>query len=523
MQIDDYRKVAVLCLGSLFISGIMPSYAKAINCPSNVLITASDVNISKSDASNIVRKLDGSFFGFNLEWIPFQSSIWDRDTNVLRGEIVQYLKPFTKAIYRYPGGVTANISNWNDLIGNNQSRPSRKYASWAAPFKNRFGIPEYLNFLRQVDGQGWYILNLSSHYGIELSNDELGKEVKDIISYFDEQHKKNGQPDIYKWELGNELDRGASSWLPEKIIERSKVVANAIPDDLKNGKLVSLIEEYPAMQAKGVSSSSMNQQLATNLSQYLSDYSIHLYYDGDSNPMPSVPWFLMSVCRAQADIEKVVPESSYSMWVTEHARVPPGAFKTPDWKPLWPQTANQQAAISVADSMMAMAKMPAVRGMFIHSIHGSDGPWPLFHKGSDGVYYPSTVFLALKILRSSMLPNVLYTQDYSTNHSDYEGGYDARSLIMSDDEKLHYSAWFINRSNKPTELSLQLTSLAGRTFKSTLQYITTDSPLSNNYSLKSDSYPIREQSRDSELSFDATGTVKISLPPLSVSGLKFGN
>lgn len=38
--------------------------------------------------------------------------------------------------------------------------------------------------------------------------------------------------------------------------------------------------------------------------------------------------------------------------------------------------------------------------------------------------HPSPVFLALKILRSSMLPNVIHTHDYSANNSDYEGGYD---------------------------------------------------------------------------------------------------
>lgn len=521
MRIYSNNKISVLLLGALIVSVNLPLYAKASNCPSNILISSSGTNESKSDANNVVRKLDGGFFGFNLEWIPFQNTIWNRENNNLRSEVVQYLKPFVGAVYRYPGGVTANISDWTDLIGNNQSRPTRKYASWADPFKNRFGLPEYLQFLQQVDGQGWYILNLSSHYGVELSNDELGREVKELVSYLNDQHEKNGYPEISKWELGNELDRGESSWLPERIIERSRVVANAIPGEVKKGKLVSLIEEYPAMQAKGISSSSMNHQLASSLNPYLSDYSIHLYYDGDSNPMPSVPWFLMSVCRAQTDIEKVAAESSYSMWVTEHARVPPGAFKTPDWKALWPQTANQQAAISVADTMIAMAKMPAVKGMFVHSIHGSDGPWPLFHKGSDGVYYPSTVFLALSLLRSSMLPNVIYTQDYSTNNSDYEGGYDTRSVVMSDDLRKQYAVWIVNRSGNLIDYKIQIPTLSGLEVNGVLEFTMADDSKANNYGMTVDTYKVRKTSSQLNVKFDSAGMISMKVHPYSISTIRF--
>lgn len=514
-----YRSLFAL---SLCIFSVTSSYSRATNCPNAALVSASGDNEAVVDTNTVVRTLDGSFFGFNLEWIPFQNSVWDADKNTLRSEIVPYLKPFAGAVYRYPGGVTANINDWQDMIGNNQSRASRKYASWASPFKNRFGIPEYLNFLKLVNGKGWYILNLSGHYGTAITDKALAKEVKDIVRYFNYQQVNRNSPEVLKWELGNELDRGSSSWLPEKIISRSKVVAAALPDEVAKGKLVSLIQEYPALQAEGISASSMNQQLADSLKPYLSDFSIHLYYDGDSNPQPPVPWFVMSVCRAQADIEKAKPEGDYAIWVTEHARVPAGAFKSDDWKALWPETANQQAAISVADSMIAMVKMPSVKGMFIHSIHGGNSPWPLFHKGDDG-YYPSTVFLALKILRESMLPNVLQTQDFSANQSDYEGGYDTRSVLMTDDERAHYSAWIINRAKISSKINIKIPAFASRTIKATARYTSTTSETLNNYSATKATYPVRERGKTISLQFNEAGLVTTSIPPLSIMAIKFDN
>ncbi len=102
---------------------------------------------------------------------------------------------------------------------------------------------------------------------------------------------------------------------------------------------------------------------------------------------------------------------SHPVWMTEHnARVPENAWTKPDWKALWPETANLQAAISVADMLIATAQMPEVKGGMVHALHASDGPWPMFHRSRDGNHiYPSAVFYALQMLRTSMLPEVLHT------------------------------------------------------------------------------------------------------------------
>ena len=492
------------------------SLCAAAKCPDNIMVNASKEYRVIVDANSMQRTLNPSFFGFNLEWIPFQSSLWDANSGKVKSEILEYLRPFSGAVYRYPGGVPANISDWRDLIGDINDRPLRKYASWSVPFKNRFGLSEYLDFLSQVDGQGWYILNMTGHYGEEFTPSALAAEVKGVTDYFNQQHLESGKPEIIKWELGNELDRNPLHWVTDKIIDRSLIVADALPAEVNKGKLVSMLEEYPALDSEGITTTSFNSNISATLgSSYLSDYAMHLYYDGDNNPQPPVPWFIQSVCNAQSVIESLHPGSAYSIWITEHARAPAGAFLSPDWKALWPQTADQQAAISVADMMIAMAKYRVVQGLMLHAIHGSDAPWPLFHKNSKGVFYPSTVLLVLSLLRESMLPNVLSSSDFSDNRSNYVGGYDMRSVVMSDPSTSKFSVWLINRSDAELSTTIQISALSNQQKKLTLRYISGRLPTDSNYP-GSGTHPMAIESLITTINFDKNGSAVLKIPQLAV-------
>lgn len=514
MQLNKFAINCHMIFSAFLLSWSLLAAAK---CPGNITVFPSQDYKVVVDAGHSQRTLSPSFFGFNLEWIPFQSSLWDASSGKLKPEIIEYLRPFAGAVYRYPGGVPANISNWRDLIGDLSERPLRKYANWSAPFKNKFGLNEYLDFLSQVNGQGWYILNMTGHYGEEFTPAALAAEVKSVTNYFNQQHTDAGKPEIIKWELGNELDREPLHWSTDKIIDHAQIVADALPAEVNKGKLVAMLEEYPALESKGISTTSFNSNMSDVLgTSYLSDYAMHLYYDGDNNPQPAVPWFMRSVCNAQSVIESLHPGSAYSIWITEHARAPAGAFITPDWKSLWPQTADLQAAISVADIMIGMAKIPNVSGMMLHAIHGSDAPWPLFHQNNAGGYYPSAVLLAMTLLRESMLPNVLASIEYSDNRSKYIGGYDIRSLIMSDDLKNKFSAWLINRNDAEAPFVLQIKSLANLNKKITLKYLSSSFLTDSNYP-GSAGYPMTTTVESKMIYFDTDGVAIINLPKLAIA------
>lgn len=480
-------------------------------CLSRTSVRKSETYKVTVDSGSTVRTLNPSFFGFNLEWIPFQLSLWDQTRGKVKKDIAGYLKAFPGAIYRYPGGTVANHFDWYDAIGDRNMRPRKKYADWLPPIQVEFGIDEYLDFVKVVNGEAWYVANLHGYLDGEMPSSGLSKSAGEVAAYLSEKHKR-GFPAIKRWELGNELDRGEYHWTPEKLGSVAESIKDEIVNHDHNARFVTFLQDYPAMKKVGFGMAEYNGLIIKRANKYSGEYAHHLYYDGPPNT-PPVSSRLEMVCNELGEAESNgIPLKS--IWLTEHARAPGGAWLTSDWKNLWPETSNLTAAISVADMMIATAQLPEISGSFVHALHGTDGPWPLFYQAKSGGLRPTPVMASLRLLRESMLSDVLFSSTESNNQSDYEGGYDMRAAVMSDVKRVRYSVWAINRANKPVEVVVGINALRDKKLKGQHSWITSETLRVGNVEGEAQTGIVSE---DVNLDFDPSGNASVILPPYSIS------
>lgn len=502
-----------VCFSSLIVftitchAGLFDNGSSA--CPENVRIGAGSLNEARVEGDRPLRDFPPSYFGFNLEWVEFEQSFWEPGLRIVRPDLIEWLKPFSGAIYRYPGGVTPNHTLWSETTGDARLRPQRKYVDWLAPLSVNFGLDEYLHFVGQVDGRAWYVVNIRGTTVSEMAPAALAIEGAKLAKYA-ESRARDGAPPVLRWELGNELDRGAYRWPAEKIANRAREVSSTMREAVPSSKFVVMAQEYDAQG----SASSYNRAIATGMNGLTSEYSIHLYHDG--KPQPAVPAMLNSMCVALDVIRKASPGTDPRMWITELARVPVGAFVTPDWKPLWPGTANMEAALGVADMMTAAAQVPEVQGAFVHALHGMGGPWPLFHRTKNGSMHPGAVYWALRLLRDAQLPWILPTRSISTRNGTYAGGYDTRSLVMTNDARTRFSVWSVNRSPKEVRLKVSIPEAAGKRFALQHAELRDDLLAANNYL---DANRVQPARTEQQIRFDKEGAATISLRSNSVNAL----
>lgn len=463
------------------------------------------------DTSNAVRKLTPEFFGFNLEWVEFQLSLWDSSTRKVNSDAVSWLKAFPGAVYRYPGGTVANYFDWREAIGNARSRKPQRAVTWRDPLAVDFGPREYLDFVSAVGGRPWYVLNLYGKLDGEVPPVSLAKEAGDIAAFF-RQENAAGKPAIYRWELGNELDRDKYLWHPEKYADIARLVMASVLASDKNARFVAMSQDWNASKDKhGIDAATYNTLLGKKLKGPVTEFASHHYYDG--RPWgPPVSNQIRQHCRNREAIEQAgIP--SPIIWVTEHARTPKGTPADKDWKKNWPQSADLSAAISVADMISTLAGDAAVNGQFLHALHATDGPWPLFHRNKDGGVVPSAVYWGLRVLRESMQEEVLATTVNSANRSGFEGGYDLRAVAMANSNRSNVSIWLINRAGTSIPASLQLPSMANVMATAAVTILANPDPLTSNYGGIT---KIRPRIESRELAFDRDGRAILDVPASAV-------
>jgi alpha-N-arabinofuranosidase len=502
-----FRAALIVAFGVFQIADAQVS-PESLGCaPAAVVRSAREYSLVV-DERQPARKMPETFFGFNLEWVEFERSLYDTTARRVRPDVIEWLRPFAGAVYRYPGGVTPNHTQWRDTIGEVGTRPPRKYVDWLGPIAPRFGLDEYLRFVREVDGRAWYIANTRGNTEGEQPLQFLAEDAGRLVSYLAGKQSE-GAPRVLRWELGNELDRDRFRWPADKLARHSEPVSREIHRTDRDAKTVILLQEYPVQG----SSARYNRSLVSALKGEVDEYALHLYHDGKPGGRP-IPTQIKAVCDAINDVRAANPGKAPVFWITETARVPEGAFVTPDWKPLWPQTANLQAAISVADMLIAIAQVPEVQGAFVHALHGLDGPWPLFHRSRGGGLHPSAVFWGLKLLRESVLPEILRTYSSGPSRSGYDGGYDVRGLVMADNQRKKISVWLVNRSDSEASVRVNIPILAGKGLVGQKSTLFDEQLLANNYLDGSRVKPIVQAIN---IRVDQSGAANLVVSPHSVS------
>lgn len=456
-------------------------------------------------------RLEPSFFGFNIEWFEFQRGLWNSHTRSVNPQALDYLRGFSDAIYRFPGGNGANRYLWKEAIGNEDQRPIRRFVDWAEPQKATFGPAEYLKFVGEVQGKAWYTLNVTNLRGLpnSLENQTPIKEVIESLVPIAERYNTR----IVGWEVGNELDRNEYRWPPEQLGKVGQIVGKALQRESSDAKLVLSLQEYPTLGRLRYSEREYNQIAAAQVRSYQTDFSMHLYYDAQGESY-TVPRALQSLCDAVEHVNGTQSQAA-RVWVTEHGRVPVGMWGARS-KMVWPQTSDLQAAISTADMVIASTRMPEVAGLFIHALHATGGPWPMFHPSANSTELrPSVVLSALSLLRENLYPVVHAGKLSSSNSSGYSGGYDTRMTVLSDESRKNYAIWAVNRSENTLDAWIKNVPLPTRKNGIRHRFLTAEKLTASN----AERFEVKTQTQTlalTSLTSDSE-TLHLRLPPRSIN------
>ncbi|MFE2018178.1 alpha-N-arabinofuranosidase [Streptomyces sp. NPDC059499] len=223
----------------------------------------------------------------------------------LRTDVLDLVRELGVTAIRYPGGNFVSGYLWEDSVGPVDERPRRLDLAWRSTETNRFGLSEFIGFLRKIGSQAEPMLavNLGTR-GVqeaiqlqEYANHPAGTELSD-------RRIAHGDKDpfgIRLWCLGNEMD-GPWQTGHKTAEEYGRLAA-------ETARAMRQIDPSVELVACGSSSRSMPTFAAweaTVLAETydLVDYvSLHAYYEETDGDRGS---FLASAVDMESFIESVV-------------------------------------------------------------------------------------------------------------------------------------------------------------------------------------------------------------------------
>lgn len=223
----------------------------------------------------------------------------------LRTDVLDLIRELGVTAVRYPGGNFVSGYRWEDSVGPADERPRRLDLAWRSTETNRFGLSEYIAFLKKIGPQAepMMAINLGTR-GVaealqlqEYANHPAGTELS-------ERRIAHGDKDpfgIRLWCLGNEMD-GPWQTGHKTAEEYGRVAA----ETARAMRQIDPSVELVACGSSGQSMPTFAEWEATVLAETydLVDYiSLHAYYeelDGDRDS------FLASAVDMESFIENVV-------------------------------------------------------------------------------------------------------------------------------------------------------------------------------------------------------------------------
>jgi alpha-N-arabinofuranosidase len=153
-------------------------------------------------------------------WVGPDSKI--ANTNGLRNDVVEALRPLGIPVLRWPGGCFADNYSWRDGIGPRETRPLRVNTHWGmAPEPNQFGTHEFIAFCKALGAEPYFAGNLGSGTPAEL---------RDWVEYVNfngrstltDERRANGAEEAFGvkyWGIGNENWGCGGNMSPEYYAE----------------------------------------------------------------------------------------------------------------------------------------------------------------------------------------------------------------------------------------------------------------------------------------------------------------
>ncbi|MGA5124556.1 alpha-N-arabinofuranosidase [Streptomyces pseudogriseolus] len=169
------------------------------------------------DPAFTVGEVDPRLFGSFVEHLGrcvytgvFEPGHPTADADGIRGDVLALVRELGVTAVRYPGGNFVSGYSWEDSVGPVEDRPRRLDLAWRSTETNRFGLSEFISFLRKIGPQAepMMALNLGTR-GVaealrlqEYANHPGGTALSDLRA----EHGDKDPFGIRLWCLGNEMD-----------------------------------------------------------------------------------------------------------------------------------------------------------------------------------------------------------------------------------------------------------------------------------------------------------------------------
>jgi alpha-L-arabinofuranosidase len=221
----------------------------------------------------------------------------------LRTDVLALVRELGPTVLRYPGGNFVSGYRWEDGVGPAEERPRRLDLAWASVETNRFGLGEFVDFLKKVDAEPLLALNLGTR-GVaealelqEYANHPSGTELSDRrVSHGDKEPYG-----IRMWCLGNEMD-GPWQTGHKTAEEYGRLAAETARAMRQMDPSVELVACGSSNQAMP-SFAAWEAAVLAETYELVDHISLHAYYeelDGDRDS------FLASAVDMESFIENVV-------------------------------------------------------------------------------------------------------------------------------------------------------------------------------------------------------------------------
>lgn len=217
MKLISCRQLAKLCsLNLLFLCVLLQTacgsetserkyrnVGVAVNKPEQYPVTLSKqvlkCNVDlKSDLGPVNKRL----YGTNLEWFNDAGGLSSSDIN-LKQKITALTIEQGASVMRFPGGTLADFYHWKDGTGPLEKRPKIHHPTDPGSSENKFGSPEFFEFLKQTNLEGLITVNAGTG---------TAQEAAEWVAYANQpqhnQRKLDGvaaPANVKLWEIGNEL------------------------------------------------------------------------------------------------------------------------------------------------------------------------------------------------------------------------------------------------------------------------------------------------------------------------------
>ncbi|WP_406837140.1 alpha-N-arabinofuranosidase [Streptomyces sp. AHU1] len=264
------------------------------------------------DPAFTVGEVDPRLFGSFVEHLGrcvytgvFEPDHPSADAEGLRTDVLELVRELGVTVVRYPGGNFVSGYDWEDSVGPAEERPRRLDLAWRSTETNRFGLGEFIGFVRKIGpgAEPMMALNLGTR-GVaealalqEYANHPSGTARSD-------QRIAHGDKDpfgIRLWCLGNEMD-GPWQTGHKTAEEYGRLAA-------ETARAMRQVEpglELVACGSSGQGMATFAEWEATVLAEtydLVDHISLHAYYEETDGDRDS---FLASAVDTESFIENVV-------------------------------------------------------------------------------------------------------------------------------------------------------------------------------------------------------------------------